>query len=93
MEDILSGELLACSNGFFDGKAGTGTFGWVLANKNRHIIFRNAGPVDSHPELMSSYRAELSRLLNVLYIVKRICTFQNIHTGTVTIYFDNKSAL
>ncbi len=60
VEDIISGELLACSDGSFNGKAGTGTFGWVLAKTNPHVHFLNAGPITGHPSLMSSYRAELS---------------------------------
>jgi hypothetical protein len=71
---IIAGSLLVCSDGSFDGTMGTGTFGWVLARTGHCVRFRNAGPVDCHPDMNSSYRAELSGLLAVSYLLTRICT-------------------
>jgi len=42
----------------FDGMPGTETFGWVLVTSAHHFHFCCASPVDGHPILNSSYRAE-----------------------------------
>jgi hypothetical protein len=88
VDDIISG-----SNGSFDGTTGTGTFGWVLATTDRHVCFGNASPFDCHPDMNSSYRAELSGLLAVSYLLTGICTHHWILTGNVTLYCDHKGAI
>jgi hypothetical protein len=53
----------------------------------------NTGPVDGHPDLVTSYRAELSGIVATLYAVYRICQFYNISAGAMILYCDNKGAL
>jgi ribonuclease HI len=91
--DISDNKLLACSDGAFDSTQGTGTFGWVLATQDKHIRFRCAGPVDGHPSFTSAYRAELSGLLAVLYIIGRVCDYLHVMDRSLHIYCDNKSAI
>jgi ribonuclease HI len=93
VEDIAAGSLLVCSDGSFGGTTGTGTFGWVLATTGRCVRFRNAGPVDCHPDMKSSYRVELSGLLAVSYLLTRICTPHRLLTGSITLYCDHKGAI
>jgi len=51
------------------------------------------GPVDGHPELTASYRAELSGIIAALYIIYRVSLYYNIIEGGMTLYCDNKGAL
>jgi hypothetical protein len=51
------------------------------------------GPGHGHPDLLSSYQAELGGLLALLYLVYRISEYHGVHSGRVHIYCDNKSAL
>jgi hypothetical protein len=52
-----------------------------------------AGPLDGHPKLVTSYRAELSGLVALLYVVYRVCQFYAVEAGAMKIYCDNKGAL
>jgi ribonuclease HI len=91
--DISDNKLLACSDGAFDSTQGTGTFGWVLATQDKQIRFRCAGPVNGHQSFTSAYRAELSGLLAVLYIIGRVCDYLQVTDGSLYLYCDNKSAI
>jgi hypothetical protein len=42
---------------------------------------------------MSSYRAELTGLTSVLFILHWVCTQEHVDDGTITIYCDNDAAL
>ena len=90
---LESGNLLACSDGSFSRSGGTGSHAWVFSTNVGKILFSGAGPIDCHPDLLSSYRPEVGGLVGVLYILYSVvCTF-SIAKGAVTIYCDNKSAL
>lgn len=82
-----------CLDGSFDDTAGTGTFGWVIATIDHRICFRSAGPVDCHPDVNSSYKAELCGLLVVSYILYRVCSHFWLLTGNITLYCDHKGAI
>jgi hypothetical protein len=56
-------------------------------------IAMGVGPVDGHPTLLSSYRAELTGFLVMPYILYRICQYYNVTTGSFKLYCDNKGAL
>ncbi len=92
-QEIQVCTLLACSDGSFHPTYGRGTHGWVIASNTGNIVLQGAGPMSGHPDLSSAYRAELSGLVCILYILQRICRHPNVTTGQVTIYCDNKGAL
>jgi len=60
-------------------------------------IAMGVGPVDGHPTLLSSYRAELTDFLVMPYILYRICQSYNVTAGSLAgsfkLYCDNKGAL
>jgi hypothetical protein len=90
---IRSSSLLACSDGSFNPQSGQGSHGWVIASTKKQIFLQGTGPMSGHPELSSAYRAELSGLISILYLLSRICNYHNVTTGQITIYCDSKSAL
>jgi len=81
VDDILSGDLLAYSNGSFNNNPVLACLARCLHPKTSHIRFCNAFPVDGHPALTSSHRADLSSLVAILYLLHRICTDHNILSG------------
>jgi hypothetical protein len=90
---IQDSVLVACSNESHEALQGTGTSGWVSSDNLDSFRVQSTGPVDCHPSLNSSYRAELTGLLTVTYIIYRICSWRNLAQGMVTIYCDKKGAL
>jgi hypothetical protein len=91
-ESIISGSLLACSDGSYSPLLKKGSHGWVLATEQK-TIWRGAGPVDGHPELINPYRAELSCLISVFHILLTVCCSYNISSGAVMVYCDCLSAV
>jgi hypothetical protein len=59
----------------------------------RKIIASGAGPVDGHPHLLSSFRAELSGILAAVYIISKISAYYKITIGKFHLFCDNKGAL
>jgi hypothetical protein len=66
---------------------------WVFGDNLGSFLAAGAGPTDGHPALLSSYCAELSSLLGLLYIIYRICRYYDLHNHNVTIFCDNNSAI
>jgi hypothetical protein len=56
-------------------------------------VYLLEGPALGHPDLMSSYRAELIGLTSVLFILHWVCTQEQVDEGTITIHCDNAAAL
>jgi ribonuclease HI len=77
---ISAGTLLACSDGSFNPRSGTGSHGWVMATPNREVI-------------SSPYRAELNGLVATLYLIHRICSHHGVENGQCQIYCDNNGAI
>ncbi len=68
--------------------------GWVLAsNLLETQLASGAGPVDGHPRLLTSYRAELSGILAILYITYRVSLHFRPIKGRFHLFCDNKGAL
>ncbi len=86
--------MVACSDGAHDKSNGVASHGWVFASSLvETVVSTGTGPVDGHPSLCSSYRAELSGTLAVLYVLYRVCQYYNISSGKLKLYWDNKGAL
>ncbi len=67
-QEILHNALLACSDGAHDATSSKASHGWIFGSSIFETIqATGAGPVDGHPQLLSSFRAELSGILAVLY--------------------------
>jgi len=86
-------ELLCCSDGSYVDDTGASYHGWILASNISKTIAEGSGPGFGHPELLSSYRAELCGILALLYIMQRVCSHHRITSGSMRLFCDNKSAL
>jgi len=90
-EAIQMGKLSACSDGSYsEGKA---TQGWVVATSSGSVVLKGSGPTDGHPNLLSAFRAEISGLLALLYIIQKKCLFYQITDGSIDLFCDNKGAI
>jgi hypothetical protein len=86
--------LVTCSDGVYDKIKSVASRGWVFASSLLEMeLAKGSGPVDGHPVLLSSYRAELSGIVSLLYILYRICQHYSITSIKVKIFCDNKDAL
>ena len=93
-QEILQDALVACSDGAYDQSSSVASHGWVFGSGTLEIQqATGAGPVDGHPKFLSSYRAELSGIVTVLYLTHRICEYYKINNGKIKCYCDNKGAL
>jgi hypothetical protein len=88
---IATEQLIICSDGSVVERAGC--HGCVFAHTKEDILLTVAGPDDGHPNLITSYQSELGGLIVALYIIIRICQYNEILDGKATIYSDNKGAL
>mmetsp|Transcript_24137 Transcript_24137/g.34594 ORF Transcript_24137/g.34594 Transcript_24137/m.34594 type:complete len:1267 (+) Transcript_24137:682-4482(+) len=91
--NIISGTLLVCSDGSFSPHSGTGSHAWVFATAEGQALLQGAGPIDCHPEHLSSYRPELGGITSLLFLLTVVVRLGAIANGQVKLYCDNKSAL
>ena len=66
--------LHICADGSYLKDSKQGSHAWVFANDQRQVLWKGAGPSVGHPTVMSPYRAELSGLTSVLFILLWICS-------------------
>jgi hypothetical protein len=92
-DEIEQKTLLACSYGSHDPSQGLSSHGWIFSSNILLSIVSGVGPVDGHPSLLSSYQAELSGILAVLYIILRVCFYYHIQQELVQCYCDNMGAV
>jgi hypothetical protein len=59
----------------------------------QQTVTTTVGPVDGHPSLVISYRAELSGIIACLYIIYRVFQYYQLSAGSCMLYCDNKGAL
>jgi hypothetical protein len=86
--------LVVCSDDAYDKNKSVASHGWVITSSLVETeLAGGSGPVDGHPDLLSSYRAELSGIVSRFYIIHRICQHYSITSGKVKIYCDNKGTL
>jgi hypothetical protein len=92
--ELQEEKLVVCSDGSFDPQTSLSSHGVVYAsNILQQTIATVSGPVDGHPSLLTSYRAELSGIVAVLYLTYRICQYYQVTSGAMTLYCDKKGAL
>jgi len=92
--ELENDALVACSDGAYDKNKSVASHGWVIASGLVETELAGGSvPVDGHPDLLSSYRAELSGIVALLYIIYCICQHYSITSGKVKLYCDNKGAL
>jgi hypothetical protein len=92
--EISEESLVMCSDGAHDASRQVASHGLVFGSSLlRQTITTATGPVDGHPTLVTSYRAELGGIVATLYLVYRICQFYSIMAGAAKSYCDNKGAL
>jgi hypothetical protein len=86
--------LVACSDGVSDPSRAIASYGTVFASSLiEQRVASTVGPVDGHPNLVTSYRAELSGIIATLYLVYGVCQYYHITEGAMTLYCDSKGAL
>ena len=90
---LVNGTLHICADGSYIKETLQGSHAWVFATSKQHIIWKGAGPSVGHSEVMSPYRAELSGLTSVLFLLLWICQNAGVETGSANVYCDNISAL
>jgi hypothetical protein len=92
--ELTEKTLVACSDGACDTSLVVSSYATVLASSFRkRQLATVVGPVDGHPALVTSYRAELSGIIATLYIIDCICSYYYIVEGGMTLYCDNRGAL
>jgi hypothetical protein len=67
-QSLAKGNLLISCNGFYSKSFKRGSHGWIFATKQTSL-WKGAGPMDGQPDLINPYRAELSDLVSILYIL------------------------
>mmetsp|Transcript_1981 Transcript_1981/g.3051 ORF Transcript_1981/g.3051 Transcript_1981/m.3051 type:complete len:373 (-) Transcript_1981:3129-4247(-) len=86
--NLLSGQLLVCSDGSFYSHSGTGSHAWVFATAAGQILLQGAGPIDCHPKQLSSYRPELGGITSLLFLLTVIAQISDIdYWRSITIYW------
>jgi ribonuclease HI len=89
--EIREKTFAVCSDGACDTSRAKASHGVVFASELlQQQVAVNTGPVDGHPDLVTSYRAELSGIVATLYAADRIYQFHNISAGAMKLYCDNK---
>jgi hypothetical protein len=92
--EITENHLAICSDGAHDASNQIASHGIVFGSSLlKQTIATASGPVDGHPRVVTSYRAERSGIVATLYLLYRVCLFYNITMGTAKLYCDNKGAL
>jgi hypothetical protein len=92
--ELENDTLVVCSDGAYDKNKSVASHGWVITSSLVETeLAGGSGPVDGHPDLLLSYRVELSGIVSQLYIIHRICQHYSITSGKVKIYCDNKGTL
>jgi hypothetical protein len=90
---LHNGYLVIYSNSCYDPNQGRGSHAWVFSSSSGNILWHGSGPTCGHPETMTAYRAKLSGITSILYILNYICRTMSITEGSADIYCDNTSSL
>jgi len=85
--------LLLCSDGSYSPIEGTATQSWIFSDTDGFVLWSGAGPIDGHPEWLSSYRPEMGGMVALLFLVLSVTKHQEIYSGQATLYCDNQGAL
>jgi len=90
---ITEGSLLTCSDGSVDPELETACQAWLMADKDGHLLWYGAGPIDGNPDTVTSYRSELGGITTILFLLLQITQHLELSSGSVTLYCDNSGAL
>ena len=66
---------------------------WVFSDQTGRLLWGGAGPIDGHPDLITSYRTELGGIVTALFLLTEITEYLEIKSGKVTLFCDNQGAL
>jgi hypothetical protein len=82
------------SDGGHDPISGISTFGWVMS-VNNSLIAKGQGPVEAHPQLAESFRAEGYGLASAGLFIQNLIKKFNIQMGNHSwqVYINNKSLI
>jgi hypothetical protein len=91
---ILSSDLHICADGAYRKIVGQASHAWVFSTGQQEILWKGAGPTLGHTKLMTPYRAELTGLVSVLFILHWVCSHIQLKKGgSIFIYCHNETAL
>jgi hypothetical protein len=91
-EAIQDKSLIICSDGPHCPSDGSGSHAWIFHDLSGEIA-KGARPMDGHPSLTSSYRAELGGILVSLYLIYKVCQYYRIEHGQAQLFCDNRGAI
>lgn len=77
------------SDGSVDPVDGRGAFAWVLSLPGRTAWIKRRRPVRSNPRYMTSYRAEMAGVADLLQYIKD----EGLHTIEITLWCDNEAVV
>jgi hypothetical protein len=93
-QELLQDALVVCSDGAYEHSSSVPSHGWVFGTNTLEIQQASgAGPVDGHPKFLSSFRAELSGIVTILYFTHHICEYYHNYRRTMKCHCGSKGAL
>jgi hypothetical protein len=90
---IRYNDLYVCSDRAHNHSNRLGSHAWVFSTAAGEVLWCGAGPTIGHVTMTSPGRSELSGITALLLLLHWICTDQNIITGQVTLFCDNKKSI
>jgi hypothetical protein len=92
-EAIRYSDLYVCSDGAHNHSNKLGSHAWVFSTAAGEVLWCGAGPTIGHVNMTSPGRSELSGITALLLLLHWICMDQNISSGQVTLFCDNKKSI
>ncbi|KAL7549684.1 hypothetical protein ACHAWF_012947, partial [Thalassiosira exigua] len=80
---------IGVSDGSVDPLSGKAAFCWILTTPDRKAWIKVSKPVRANPRYMTSFRAEMAGLLDMLQYIDK----HNMHDAFLTLWCDNKACL
>jgi hypothetical protein len=90
---IRYSNLYVCGDGAHNHLNRLGSHAWVFSTAAGEVLWCGAGPTIGHVTMTSPGRSELSGITALLLLLLWIFTDQNITTGQVTLFCDNKKSI
>jgi len=90
---ISEESLITCSDGSHELEDDSASQAWVFSDKDGHVLWGSAGPIDGNPDMLSSYRSELGGITTIFFLLLQVVEFFAITSRSVMLYCDNEGAL
>ena len=90
---IRQGNCALISDGSFNPHTSQASSGWYIGNEAFHRLLSGTSPCTGPSEAQSAYRGELAGLYGGLFLVKKLCEFEDIQNGYILVGCDGLGAL